>query len=159
MSSDSLIPDRPFFKSAEVCSIAGVKPYILRSWEAEFHTLGQNAKKDESRVYRREDIELVLRIKELVFDEGLTLGAARRKIESQADSNLSAPDNRLLSDLFDVDVKDRLEEVKKGLRSILELLSAGDQIAESKESMSSVSAPKPKIQKKKTLAKRKKTST
>jgi len=116
---DIEIPDRPLFKAAEVCSIAKVQPYVLRSWEGEFPTLGASTT-GGARVYRRADVELVLEIRRLLFDEGLTLGAARRKLTSAepADPELIA------ADLLEPDVRERLREVKQGLRSILALLSA-----------------------------------
>ena len=147
MSPDAKIPKRALFKPAEVCSIAGVKPYILRSWEAEFQTLGHSSKKDGARVYRRADVEMVLQIKELVFGEGLTLGAARRKIEADAAPESSASEEELLSDLFDADARERLAEVKRGLRSILDLLSSGaDESAKTAESVAASvdAAPGPK---------------
>ena len=116
---DIEIPDRPLFKAAEVCSIARVQPYVLKSWEGEFPTLGASTNSG-TRVYRRADVELVLEIRRLLFDEGLTLGAARRKLTSagHADPEPTA------GDLLAPDVRERLEEVKQGLRSILDLLSA-----------------------------------
>lgn len=147
MSPDALIPKRALFKAAEVCSIADVKPYILRSWEAEFQTLGRSSKKDGARVYRRTDVEMVLQIKELVFGEGLTLGAARRKLEAEAAAESSGTDEELLSDLFDADARERLAAVKKGLRSILDLLSASGE-ASAKKAVSTAAladaAPVPK---------------
>jgi DNA-binding transcriptional MerR regulator len=129
MSPDALIPKRALFKPAEVCSIAGVKPYILRSWEAEFQTLGRGSKTAGARVYRRADVEMVLRIKDLVFSEGLTLGAARRKIEGEAKPGPSGAEQELLGDLFGADARERLGQVKEGLRSILELLSESGEAA------------------------------
>ena len=123
MSPDASIPNRALFKPAEVCLIAGVKPYILRSWEAEFQTLGRASKTAGARVYRRADVEMVLRIKELVFGDGLTLGAARRKLEGEAKPEPSGAEQELLGDLFGADASERLGQVKEGLRSILELLS------------------------------------
>ena len=90
---------------------------------------------------------MVLRIKGLVFGEGLTLGAARRKIEAEAAAESSGTDEELLSDLFDADARERLAEVKKGLRSILDLLSAsGDTSAKTAVSTaaSADAAPVPK---------------
>ena len=82
MAAPVEIPKRAFFKSAEVCAIAGVQPYVLKSWESEFPSLGGKKRRDGSRVYGRPEVELVLEIKELVYGEGLTLGAARRKLDS-----------------------------------------------------------------------------
>jgi len=136
MSPDASIPKRALFKPAEVCFIAGVKPYILRSWEAEFQTLGRGSKTDGARVYRRADVERVLRIKDLVFGEGLTLGAARRKIEADAKPESSGAEQELLGDLFSADARERLGHVKQGLRSILELLSeSGESVSTSSGSV------------------------
>ena len=130
MAVQTAIPKRQVFKPAEVCSIAGVKPFILRSWEAEFPTLARPKKKGGARVYRRGDVEMVLQIKELVFGEGLTLGAARRKLEADAQPPTEAePDDGLLAGLFEADVRERIEGVKQGLREVLALLSANGQEA------------------------------
>ena len=69
------IPNRPVFRAQEVCELADVQAYVLRSWEAEFPDLGV-AKATGPRVYRRADVELVLRIKHLLFVDGLTLAGA-----------------------------------------------------------------------------------
>ena len=74
-------PKRELFKAAEVCEVVQVQPYVLRSWEAEFPQIGQAPAGGGPRLYRRADVELVLRIKQLVFDEGLTLSGARRRLE------------------------------------------------------------------------------
>ena len=115
---DIEIPDRPLFKAAEVCSIAKVQPYVLRSWEGEFPALGASTT-GGARVYRRADVELVLEIRRLLFDEGLTLGAARRKLMSE-----ERPATGLaVGELLGPDARERLVEIKQGLRSLLELLS------------------------------------
>ena len=77
-------PKRELFKAAEVCDVVQVQPYVLRSWEAEFPQIGQVSSTGGQRVYRRADIELVLRIKQMVFEEGLTLSGARRRLEAPA---------------------------------------------------------------------------
>lgn len=115
---DIEIPDRPLFKAAEVCSIAKVQPYVLRSWESEFPALGASTTSG-ARVYRRADVELVLEIRRLLFEEGLTLGAARRRLTSE---DRPAPEP-VDSDLIGPDARERLLWVKQELRSILDLLS------------------------------------
>ena len=117
------VPERPLFKPAEVCTIVGLKPYVLRSWDAEFPTLGSSNGKSGSRVYRRSDVQMVLRIKELVFGEGLTLGAARRKLESELAPEPDAEST--FAEFLDAETRERLEGVKKGLRDILGLLAEG----------------------------------
>ena len=77
-------PKRELFKAADVCEVVQVQPYVLRSWEAEFPQIGQAPAGGGPRLYRRSDVELVLRIKQLVFDEGLTLSGARRRLEEDS---------------------------------------------------------------------------
>ena len=118
-SIDIEIPDRSLFKAAEVCSIARVQPYVLKSWEGEFPALGASTT-GGARVYRRADVELVLEIRRLLFEEGLTLGAARRRLVSEV-----GPDPADV-ELIGPDARERILDVKRGLQSILDLLSAED---------------------------------
>ena len=120
--SPSEIPRRALFRAAEVCEIAQVQPYVLRTWEAEFPELGVTPPKGGARVYRRADLERVLRLKHLLFEEGLTLAGARRKLELG-----EAPTEGLeasgIEHLLAQDVRERLAELRGGLRAILEQLS------------------------------------
>src|SRR4051795_724 len=76
-------PKRAWLKAAEVCEVAQVQPYVLRTWELEFADLGVTKTPGGPRVYRKADLDRVLRIKQLVFGEGLTLAGARRKIDGE----------------------------------------------------------------------------
>src|SRR5512143_3832637 len=78
------IPNRSLFKASEVCDLVKLQPYVLRSWEAEFPDLGVAKTDGGPRVYRRTDVEQVVRIKHLLLVEGLTLAGARRKLEEEA---------------------------------------------------------------------------
>jgi DNA-binding transcriptional MerR regulator len=82
------IPNRPAFRSQEVCEIAEVQPYVLRGWEAEFPDLGVAKAPNGPRVYRRADVERVLKLKHLIQVEGLTLAGARRRLEEQNEPDL-----------------------------------------------------------------------
>jgi DNA-binding transcriptional MerR regulator len=112
------IPDREQFKAAEVCEIAGVQPYVLRSWELEFPSIGALRSPGGPRVYRRADVERILRIKELVFIEGLTLAGARRRLEEEAAPAEAEPRGPAI----DAAARERLGEVKEGLRALLSML-------------------------------------
>jgi DNA-binding transcriptional MerR regulator len=115
------IPKRALFKAAEVCDLAKVQPYVLRSWEAEFPELGVAKGDGAPRTYRRSDVEQVLRIKHLLLVEGLTLAGARRRLEEEtAPVGANAPS---MDELIGQNARERLTEVKRGLRSILSLLS------------------------------------
>jgi DNA-binding transcriptional MerR regulator len=97
-----------------------VQPYVLRSWEAEFPHIGQAPAGGGPRLYRRSDIELVLRIKQLVFEEGLTLSGARRRLEEESDRE-TAPTVRV-EDVLGAGAREKLRHVRSGLQSILQML-------------------------------------
>lgn len=118
------IPNRAAFKAAEVCALAGLQPYVLRTWEAEFPDLGVTSSADGPRVYRKSDVERVLRLKHLILVEGLTLAGARRKIV-EAEGGADEPDAAsMLPSLLSAEVRARLQELKRGLEGILKMLSA-----------------------------------
>ena len=122
MATRVKMPERSIYKPSEVCAIAELQPYVLRSWEAEFPEIGVAHGDGRARLYRREDLDKVLRIKQLVFVEGLTLGAARRQLlkEAPASENAGSP---ALDELLGEEVRSRLDGIKKGLHAILELLA------------------------------------
>ena len=122
-STEVQIPKRALFKAAEVCELVKVQPYVLRSWEAEFPRLGIAKTEGGTRVYRRADVEQVLRIKHLLLVDGLTLAGARRRLEEET-SPVGA--GLELEELMGRNARERLAEVKRGLHSILELLAGGN---------------------------------
>src|SRR5690349_9822404 len=115
------------FKATEVCDLAQLQPYVLRSWEKEFPGIGV-PKADGQRLYRQSDVEQVLRIKQLVFTEGLTLSGARRRLEESqptaAGSGVSAEDVQEVLDALASDARTRIATVRHGLQSILAMLSS-----------------------------------
>jgi DNA-binding transcriptional MerR regulator len=114
-------PKRELFKASEVCEVVQVQPYVLRSWEAEFPQIGQAPAGGGPRLYRRADVDLVLRIKQLVFDEGLTLSGARKRLDEDGGKSNGA--GVQMEDLLGDRVRNRLRNVRTGLQSILQLLS------------------------------------
>ena len=113
------IPNRALFKASEVCELLKVQSYVLRSWEAEFPTLGVAQPSGGPRVYRRGDVEQVVRIRDLLLVEGLTLAGARRKLEDEAPAVIEAPS---LDAAVAKKARERIATVKHGLRSLLDLL-------------------------------------
>lgn len=126
------IPNRPVFRAQDVCEIAGVPPYVLRGWEAEFPDLGTTKASTGARTYRREDVERVLRLKHLILVDGLTLAGARRRLLEEAEAaaaEVAAPMSAATSEAAttggaDVaavraDVATHLTEVRRGLEWIL----------------------------------------
>ena len=116
------IPNRSLFRQPEVCEIAQVQPYVLRSWEAEFPDLGVAKTQGAPRVYRRADVERVLRIKHLLFVEGLTLAGARRKIQEEQPP-VAPPNAAALDDLLSSDARERILSVRKALRELSAMLA------------------------------------
>jgi DNA-binding transcriptional MerR regulator len=114
---------RELFKSADVCELTQLQPYILRSWEAEFPGLGKPASSGIGRVYRRADLEFVLRIKQLVFGEGLTLAGARRRLEEEQQDPTTSVVAVAMDDVLTDLARTKLREVRTGLVAILQMLS------------------------------------
>src|SRR5262247_2686876 len=102
------IPDKLFFKISEVCEIVGVEPYVLRFWETEFPNFAPEKSKAGHRVYKRKDVENVLRIKELLYERGFTIAGARKQLSKSRGSK--------------EDRDQVLARVREELRDILTLL-------------------------------------
>jgi DNA-binding transcriptional MerR regulator len=137
------IPNRALFKAVEVCEIAQLQPYVLRSWETEFPDLGLTRTGASSRMYRRADVERVLQIKHLLFIDGLTLAGIRRRMEEQAAP--VASDDLPLDELLGQNARERLSMVKQGLRGILDLLEGGGRGASSARVAVAASQPRLRV--------------
>ena len=74
------IPDKPFFKIGEAARLCALKPYVLRYWETEFHSIRPQKTRSGQRLYRRQDIELLLRIRHLLYDQRFTIEGARARL-------------------------------------------------------------------------------
>lgn len=78
---ENKIPDKLYFKIGEVARIAGVKPHVLRYWESEFAAIAPVKSRSNQRLYRRDDIVLVLKLKALLYEQGYTISGARKRIK------------------------------------------------------------------------------
>jgi DNA-binding transcriptional MerR regulator len=74
------IPEKLFFKIGEVCELAGVQAHVLRYWESEFPTLAPQKNRAGQRVYRKRDVEMALRIKELLYEDQYTIAGAKKRL-------------------------------------------------------------------------------
>ena len=123
------------YKAPEVCEIADVQPYVLRSWEMEFPDLGISKSADGPRLYRKADVDLVLKIKHLLFVDGLTLAGARKQlVQEGATAEPAAAESEEMTDADVAAVVDRrtirgIHEVRDGLGWILELLGGEAPVA------------------------------
>ena len=122
--SDSLgpgnIPDKLYFKIGEVKKITGVEPHVLRYWESEFKIIRPQRASSKQRLYRRVDVENILTIKKLLYEDGYTVPGARKLLtekkvepEIQPEPPVSVPRDRARSLL--ADIKSDLQQLKEML--------------------------------------------
>src|SRR6267142_6164568 len=77
------IPEKLFFKIGEVCELAGVQAHVLRYWESEFSMLAPQKNRAGQRVYRKRDVEIALRIKELLYEDQYTIAGAKKRLANE----------------------------------------------------------------------------
>lgn len=85
-TDDIVIPDRLYFRIGEVAELCGLPTYVLRFWETEFSQLRPTKSSTGQRMYRRTDVEHVLRIQRLLYEEGFTIAGARAQLAAEAKS-------------------------------------------------------------------------
>jgi len=119
------IPDKLYFKIGEVSTIVGVKPYVLRYWETEFDLLKPGKAPSRHRLYKRKDVEMLLRIKELLYSEGYTIDGARKKLKQRGGDGTDGkePDSQLALPLPNHAYKEVLAKIKEDLASLQKLIS------------------------------------
>jgi DNA-binding transcriptional MerR regulator len=130
ISPSQEIPDKLYFRIGDVARLAGIKPYVLRFWETEFPGLGPKKSGSGHRLFRRKDVELVLEIKRLLYEQRFTIEGARKFLEERAKpqavpaaSKRSRPgQQKKQADLFAPDPAPMIEEIRKELRAIADML-------------------------------------
>ncbi len=80
---DFQIPDKLYYKIGEVAKFTGVKAHVLRYWETEFKTIRPNKSRSNQRLYRKQDVDLILRLKDLLYNQGFTIAGARKKLREK----------------------------------------------------------------------------
>jgi len=121
------VPKKLYYKIREACEIVGVEAHVLRFWESEFPALSPPKSKTGQRTYRPKDIELLLRIRKLLYEEGFTIAGARKRLESGEDLPEAAPpeSEALKASPVPEEAAERLKQVKIELENILTLLNRG----------------------------------
>ena len=134
---DRQIPNKLFFKIGEVCEITDTQPYVLRYWESEFPALAPAKNSSGQRIYRRKDIETVLRIKQLLYEEGFTIAGAKKRLEGEmggrgtTPSTMASLPETVVQSVPAVpseedETRKVLREIREELRGMLTLLDKGD---------------------------------
>jgi DNA-binding transcriptional MerR regulator len=113
------IPDKLYFKIGEVSELLGVEPYVLRFWETEFPVLQPKKSGTGHRLYRRKDVELLLRIKHLLYEKRFTIEGARQSLQSEGRRHRARRSVTVQQELF---ATDPWPEVRRQLKEILNLL-------------------------------------
>ena len=85
------IPEKLFFKIGEVCELAGVQAHVLRYWESEFPMLAPQKNRAGQRVYRKRDVEMALRIKELLYEDQYTIAGAKKRLTNELRGGAAKP--------------------------------------------------------------------
>ena len=112
---DRVVEDDRLYKIGEVCKLADVQPYVLRYWETEFPQLAPNKSGGGQRLYTRREIDIILRIKQLLYSEGFTIAGAKKKLETEEEPAPAASAPK--------DLTKALLDVKRELQGILDLLN------------------------------------
>jgi DNA-binding transcriptional MerR regulator len=119
-TSEVVIPEKLYFRIGEVARLCRLPAYVLRFWETEFPQLKPVKSSTGQRMYRRKDVESVLRIKRLLYEEGFTIAGARLQIKSE----LKVGDKKQAPLPFPTQPNPGLKYIRQGLREILTMLSA-----------------------------------
>jgi len=113
-STETEAPDKRYYRIGEVSRITGVKPYVLRYWESEFRWMAPQKSRSKQRLYRRRDIDMILLIKKLLYEQRFTIAGARKKLR-----DLGA--NRALDSgslLVETDHRVRYQKIRDELAAI-----------------------------------------
>ena len=111
-----VIPDKLYFRIGEVATLCKLPAYVLRFWETEFPQLKPVKSSTGQRMYRRKEVETVLRIKQLLYDEGFTIAGARQQLRVESKTQAPLP--------FPTQPSGDLKRLRHGLQEILTILSA-----------------------------------
>lgn len=109
-----------FYKIGEACKLLDIQPYVLRYWETEFSALNPEKSKSGQRVYTQEEIGLIKRIKELLYEEGFTIAGAKKKLEAElaAGGPGETPPEEL--EELDTQAAEQLQTLRQGVAEVLD---------------------------------------
>jgi DNA-binding transcriptional MerR regulator len=111
---DKSIPDKSYFRIGEVSRLLGVQAYVIRYWESEFKTVRPIRTRSDQRLYRHRDVEELLTIRKLLYEENFTINGARKQLQRmRGEEAVTGRDPR----------EGLLDEIEKGLRRIREIVS------------------------------------
>lgn len=118
-TDDVVVPDKLYFRIGEVARLCTLPAYVLRFWETEFPQLAPKKSNTGQRMYRQRDVENVLRIKKLLYEEGFTIPGAREQLKLQA----KPAKNQTVLAFAPPSNDKKLKQIRSGLQEILSLVS------------------------------------
>jgi DNA-binding transcriptional MerR regulator len=114
-----------FYRIGEACKQLDIQPYVLRYWETEFPVLSPKKSKSGQRVYSGDELALIRRIKELLYEEGYTIAGAKKKLEAELESGVLGDDagkdgrEEPAEATLDTDATERIQQLEEGVRAAL----------------------------------------
>ena len=131
MTKPVKIPDKLYYKVGEVCKIAGIQSYVLKYWETEFPQLTSDKQEGGQKVYARAELDTVLRIKKLLYEDGFTISGAKKQLEKEGlaggeePAPVAGPPDEALEKAPEVEVKHTaaLQEVLSELKALRDRLA------------------------------------
>jgi len=118
-SKTDTLPDKIYFKIGEVSEIVGVEPYVLRYWETEFPALKPSKSRSQQRMYRKRDVELLIKIKKLLYEDMYTIAGAKKQLARSGEKSSSA---QMSLTLPDTSHKGLLKKIEKELKELGKLV-------------------------------------
>jgi DNA-binding transcriptional MerR regulator len=113
------IPDKLYFRIGEVSRLVGVEAHVLRYWESEFNIVKPSRTRAKQRLYKREDVELILEIKKLLYKDRFTIKGAKKALKELKGAGARQPSSTLLEGKY----LSAINQVKKDLMEIKDILS------------------------------------
>jgi DNA-binding transcriptional MerR regulator len=114
MDSNERIAKKVYYSIGEVCDLSGLKPHVLRYWETQFAVLNPTKNRAGNRVYRSRDVEVVLLVKKLLYEEKYTIeGANQKLIDMRRDNELRSTSADVVAPEFLSGIKQELEELRE----------------------------------------------
>jgi DNA-binding transcriptional MerR regulator len=127
MTKPVKIPEKLYYKAGDVCKIAGIQSYVLKYWETEFPQLASEKLEGGQKVYTRNDVELILQIKKLLYEDGFTISGAKKQLEKDEPEAPPAPPSPQVPlenpPALEVKHKAAFEEVLSELKALREKLA------------------------------------
>ena len=112
------VPDKLYYKIGEVSEITGIEAYVLRYWESEFKIMSPSRSRSRQRLYRKRDLELIMEIKRLLYDERFTIEGAKKRLQRAGRRR----NKQLELGLQEPSYKEALTQIKEELEQIREIL-------------------------------------